>query len=145
MSRITISYDRESERVSIDSLSFENLHILDGYVNNNNNTDFISFYCRFRLLPEKRSLFQTKIVRLSRLQTSYLFDKNQLNEFELSYDQLNYHSIEIFLYKISTTKPLYRDIRLAIIKYDLSELTLTNQSRMKKSFDECDPSSIIQV
>ena len=104
---------------------------LDGF--NNNNNDSVSFYCRFRLLPEKRSLFQTKIVRLTRLQTSYLFDKKQLNEFELTYDQLNNHSIEIFLYKIHSVKPLYKDIRLATVKYDLNELTTTDQSRMKKS------------
>ncbi|CAF1298493.1 unnamed protein product [Adineta steineri] len=143
LSHITISYDRDSGHVSIDTLAFENLHMLDGYINNNNG-DLISFYCRFRLLPEKRSLFQTKIVRLTRLQSSYLFDKKQLNEFELSYDQLNNHSIEIFLYKISTMKPLYKDIRLATIKYDLNELSQSDQCRMKKSFDECDPSTIVQ-
>ncbi|CAF0984922.1 unnamed protein product [Rotaria sp. Silwood1] len=145
LSRITISYDRDIEHVFIDTLSFENLQLLDSYVNNNNNTiDFISFYCRFRLLPEKRTLFQTKIVRLTRLQSSYLFDKKQLNEFELSYDQLNNHSIEIFLYKISTIKPLYKDIRIGTVKYDLNELSEMDQSRMKKPLEECDSSSIIQ-
>ncbi|CAF2556631.1 unnamed protein product [Rotaria sp. Silwood2] len=144
VSRITISYDRDIERVFIDTLSFENLQLLDSYVNNNNTSDFISFYCRFRLLPEKRTLFQTKIVRLTRLQSSYLFDKKQLNEFELSYDQLNNRSIEIFLYKISTIKPLYKDIRIATVKYDLNELSEVDQSRMKKPLEECDASSIIQ-
>ncbi|CAF1122397.1 unnamed protein product [Rotaria sordida] len=144
LSHITISYDHDIGHVIIDSLSFENLHILDSYINNNNNSDFISFYCRFRLLPEKRSLFQTKIIRLTRLQSSYLFDKKQLNEFELTHDQLNNHSIEIFLYKISIIKPLYKDIRIATVKYDLNELSETDQNRIKKSLDECDPSSIIQ-
>lgn len=141
---MTISYDRDSEHVFVDTLSFENLQLLDGYINNNNN-DSISFYCRFRLLPEKRTLFQTKIVRLTRIQPSYLFDKKQLNEFELSYDQLNSHSIEILIYKISTTKPLYKDIRIASVKYDLNELCQVDQTRMKKSLEECDASSMIQV
>ena len=118
--------------------------MLDGY-NNNNNNDFISFYCRFRLLPEKRTLFQTKIIRLTHLQSSYSFDNKQLNEFELSYEQLNYHSIEIFLYKISKIKPLYKDIRIATVKYDLNELLTVEQIRMKKLIDECDSLSMIQV
>ncbi|UJR20775.1 hypothetical protein I4U23_023889 [Adineta vaga] len=142
ISRLTMTYDRDSDHVFIDTLSLENLHLSDAYMNNNNG-EFISIYCRFRLLPEKRNLFQTKIVRLTRLQTSYFFDKKQLNEFELSYEQLNYHAIEILLYKISTTKPLYKDIRLATIKYDLNELSQSDQSRMKKSFDECDSNSIL--
>ncbi|CAF4917524.1 unnamed protein product, partial [Rotaria socialis] len=76
LARITISYDRHSEHVFIDTLSFENLQTLDSYTNNNNNNnnnDYVSFYCRFRLLPEKRTLFQTKIVRVTRVQASYLF------------------------------------------------------------------------
>lgn len=144
LSRATISYDRDSEHVFIESLSFENLQLLDAFTTTNNN-DFISFYCRFRLLPEKRSLFQTKIIRLTRLQSLYLFDKKQLHEFELSYDQLNNHSIEIFLYKITMIKPLYKDIRIASVKYDLNELSEMDQSRMKKPLEECDSSSIIQV
>ncbi|CAF1967140.1 unnamed protein product [Rotaria magnacalcarata] len=146
LSRITISYDRDSEHVFIDTLSFENLQMLDSYTNNNNNNnnDSVSFYCRFRLLPEKRTLFQTRIVRVTRVQTSYLFDKKQLKEFELSYDQLINHSIEIFFYKINTIKPLYKDIRIAKVKYDLSQLSEMDQTRMKKTLDECDSSSIIQ-
>ncbi|CAF4120661.1 unnamed protein product [Rotaria socialis] len=147
LARITISYDRHSEHVFIDTLSFENLQTLDSYTNNNNNNnnnDYVSFYCRFRLLPEKRTLFQTKIVRVTRVQASYLFDKKQLQEFELSYDQLINHSIEIFFYKINTTKPLYKDIRIATVKYDLNQLSEMDQTRMKKTLDECDSSSIIQ-
>ena len=144
VSRISISYDRDSAHVCVDTLSLENLQLLDGCANNNNG-DSISFYCRFRLLPQKRSLFQTKIVRCTRLQSSYLFDKKQLNEFELAYEQLHHHAIEIFLYKISTVKPLYRDVRLATIKYDLNELSQSDQSRMKKTFDDCDPTSVAQV
>lgn len=139
-----MNYDRDSEHVSLSTLSFDNLHSLDGYANNNNG-DFISFYCRFRLLPEKRSLFQTKIVRLTHLQSSYLFDNKQLNEFQLPYEQLNNHSIEILLYKINTIKPLYKDIRLATVKFDLNELLQSEQSRMKKPLEEIDPSSILQV
>ncbi len=144
LSRISIGYDRDNEQVSIDTLSFGNLQFLDGYVNNNNG-DFISFYCRFRLLPEKRSLFQTKIIRLTRLQSSYLFDNKQLDEFHLPCEQLNNHAIEILLYKINTIKPLYKDIRIATVKYDLNELFQSDQSRMKKPLNESDPSSIIQV
>ncbi len=142
--RITINYERSSEHVLIDNLLFDNLQLLEGYINNNNG-DFISFYCRFRLLPEKRSLFQTKIIRLTRIQSSYLFDNKQLNEFQLSYEQLNNHSIEIILYKINTIKPLYKDIRIAKVKYDLNELLHSDQTRMKKSLDECDPLSKIEV
>ncbi|CAF1114276.1 unnamed protein product [Adineta ricciae] len=138
VTHLSMVYDRDSEHVSIDTLALENLHLLDGYINNNNG-DVISFYCRIRLLPERRSLFQTKIVRLPRLQTSYLFDKKQLNEFELPYEQLNYHAIEIFLYKVSTIKPLYKDVRIASVKYDLNELFQSDQSRLRKILDECDP------
>jgi hypothetical protein len=139
-----MTYERDSEHVFIDTLSFDNLQTLDGYINNNTG-DFFSFYCRFRLLPEKRSLFQTKVIRLTRFQTSYLFDNKQLNEFQLSYEQLNNHSIEILLYKINTIKPLYKDIRLATVKYDFNELSQSNQSRMKKVLEEIDPSLITQV
>ena len=112
---------------------------------NGNNNDFISFYCRFRLFPEKRSLFQTDIVRHPRLQSFYLFDLKQLNDFELSYDQLNNHSIEISLYKVGTMKPAYKDIRIATVKYDLEQLIETDEISLKKPFDECDPSSVTQV
>jgi len=139
-----MSYDRDSEHVFLDTLSFDNLQFLDAYFNNNN-SDFISFYCRFRLLPEKRSLFQTKIVRLTRTQSSYLFDDKQLDEFQLPYEQLNNHSIEIILYKINTIKPLYKDIRIATVKYDLNELSKSDQSQMKKPLEESDPSAIIHV
>jgi hypothetical protein len=137
------------------------MQILDTFVNNNNHTmnlsssnnastsgnnyDFIPFYCRFRLCPEKRSLFQTKIVRHPRLQSSYLFDVKQLNDFELSYDQLNNHSIEILLYKVGTTKPSYKDTRIATVKYDLGGLCEADQISLKKPLDECDSSSMIQV
>lgn len=144
LSRLSISYDRASAHVCVDTLSLENLHLLDGYASNNSG-DSISFYCRFRLLPEKRSLFQTKVARCTRLQSSYLFDKKQLSEFELAHEQLNHHAIEIFVYKISSVKPLYRDVRLATIKYDLNELSQSDQSRMKKTFEDCDPASITQV
>ncbi|CAF0897379.1 unnamed protein product [Rotaria sp. Silwood1] len=161
MSLIKISYDRDGEHVFIDSLSFENIQMLDAFVtNNNNNTnialsstttasastnynDFTPFYCRFRLWPEKRSLFQTKIVRHPRFQTSYLFDVKQLNDFELSYDQLNNHCIELLLYKVGTTKPSYKDIRIATVKYDLGGLSEADQISLKKPLDESDPSSII--
>ncbi len=142
--RISISYERDSEHVFIDTLSFDNLQTLDGYINNNTG-DFFTFYCRFRLLPEKRSLFQTKVIRLTRSQTSYLFDNKQLNEFPLSYEQLNNHSIEILLYKINATKHMYKDVRIATVKYDLSELSQSDQSRMKKALEQVDPSSLIQV
>jgi hypothetical protein len=137
------------------------MQILDTFVNNNNinsnlsssnnnsssgnNNDFISFYCRFRLYPSKRSLFQTKIVRHSRSQSSYFFDIKQLNDFELSYDQLNNHSIELLLYKVGTTKPSYKDIRIATVKYDLSGLNEADKISLKKTLDECDPASLIQV
>lgn len=143
ISRLSISYDRDSEHVFLDTLSFENLQALDGYMNNNNG-DWISFYCRFRLLPEKRSLFQTKPIRINRCQASYLFDSKVLSDFQLSYDQLNNHAIEILLYKISTTKPLFKDIRIATVKYDLNSLSKADQSRMKKSLEEPDPSTINQ-
>jgi hypothetical protein len=161
ISHIKISYDRDGEHVFIDSLSFENMQALDTFFNNNNinlnlsspnhisssgnNQDFIAFYCRFRLWPEKRSLFQTKIVRHPRFQSNYLFDVKQLNDFELSYDQLNNHSIEILLYKVGTTKPSYKDIRIATIKYDLSSLTEADKISFKKPLDECDSASPIQV
>jgi hypothetical protein len=137
------------------------MQTLDTFINNNNinnnisssnsisssgnNHDFIPFYCRFRLYPEKRSLFQTKIVRHPRLQSSYLFDGNQLNDFELSYDQLINHSIEILLYKVGTIKPSYKDIRIATVKYDLAGLNEANQISLKKSLDEYDSTSLIQV
>jgi hypothetical protein len=163
LSCIKISYDRDGEHIFIDSLSFENMQILDTFVNNNNNNlnlsstnntntsgnnnnnDFISFYCRFRLWPEKRSLFQTKIVRHPRFQSNYLFDIKQLNDFELSYDQLINHAIEILIYKVGTTKPSYKDIRIATVKYDLGGLTETDQISPKKPLEECDPSWMIQV
>jgi hypothetical protein len=110
-----------------------------------NNYEFIPFSCRFRLWPEKRSLFQTKIVRHPRFQSSYLFDVKQLNDFELSYDQLNNHSIEILLYKVGTTKPSYKDIRFATVKYDLGRLSEAEQISLKKPLDECEQSSINQV
>jgi len=137
------------------------MQTLDTFINNNNinnnisssnninssgnNHDFIPFYCRFRLYPEKRSLFQTKIVRHPRFQSSYLFDGNQLNDFELSYDQLINHSIEILLYKVGTIKPSYKDIRIATVKYDLAGLNEANQISLKKSLDEYDSTSLIQV
>jgi hypothetical protein len=137
------------------------MQILDTFVNNNNinsnlsssntvsssgnNHDLISFYCRFRLWPEKRSLFQTKIVRHPRFQSSYLFDVKQLNDFELSHDQLNNHSIELLLYKVGTTKPSYRDIRIATVKYELGGLNEADQISLKKSLDEYDSVSLIQV
>ncbi|CAF0928221.1 unnamed protein product [Rotaria sordida] len=161
MSLVKISYDREGEHIFIDTLSFENMQILDAFVNNNHNinmalsstttasantnhNDFISFYCRFRLWPEKRSLFQTKIVRYPRSQSSYLFDVKQLNDFELSFDQLNNHFIELLLYKVGTTKPSYKDIRIATVKYELGGLSEADQISLKKPLDESDPSSIIQ-
>lgn len=137
------------------------MQILDTFVNNNNihsnlsssntmnnsgnNNDSIPFYCRFRLLPEKRSLFQTKIVRHPRFQSLYLFDGKQLNDFELSYDQLSNHSIEIILYKVGTTKPSYKDIRIASVRYDITALNEADEISLKKPLDECDPTSIIQV
>ena len=110
-----------------------------------NDSHLIPLYCRFRLWPEKRSLFQTKIVRYPRFQSSYYYDIKQLNDFELSYDQLNNHAIEIILYKISITKPLYKDIRIATVKYDLGSLIEAEQISLTKSLDESTPSSIIQV
>ena len=138
------------------------MQILDTFVNHNNinnnnissstnlnssgnNHDIIPFYCRFRLYPEKRSLFQTKIVRHPRCQSSYLFDGNQLNDFELSYDQLANHSIEILIYKVGTIKPSYKDIRIANVKYDLTGLIEANQISLKKPLDEYDSPSLIQV
>jgi len=137
------------------------MQILDTFVNNNNinsnlsssntvsssgnNHDLISFYCRFRLWPEKRSLFQTKIVRHPRFQSSYLFDVKQLNDFELSHDQLNNHSIELLLYKVGTTKPAYRDIRIATVKFELGGLNEADQISLKKPLDEFDSVSLIQV
>lgn len=143
--RLTISYERDTEHVFLDLLSFENLQTLDGY-SNDNHGEFISFYCRFRLYPDKRSLFQTKILRLPRTQTSYVFDRKHLHDFPFSYDQLNTRSIEILLYKISTNKAsLHKDIRLATVKFPLNELHLTDQSRMNKSFELVDATSIAQV
>ena len=144
LARLSISYDRDNEHVFLDTLSLENLQTLDGYINNNNGY-WISIYGRFRLLPEKRSLFQTKPIRINRCQTSYLFDNKLLSDFQLSYDQLNNHAIEILLYKISTVKPLFKDIRIATVKYDLNCLLKTDQSRMKKSLEEPDPIAISQV
>ncbi len=158
ISQIKLTYDRNGERISIDSLSFENMQALDTFVNNNmnlspanntstsgSNNDLIPFYCRFRLCPEKGSLFQTDIVRHPRFQSFYSFDIKQLNDFELSYDQLTNHSIEIILYKVGTTKPAYKDIRIATVKYDLEVLTQTDEISLKKPLDECDPLSTIQV
>ena len=142
LSRISISYSRDRERVFIDSFSLENLNALDG---STSGQDSISFYCRFRLLPERRSLFQTKIVRLTRLQSNCLFDAEQLNEFDLSFDQLNNHAIEILLYRSGTLKPLYKDVRLATVKYDLHELSESDRVHMRTFFDECDPPSSVQV
>jgi len=159
LAQIQISYDRNGEHVFVESLAFENLQILDNFLINSNlnsntsssnntntsNGDSIAFYCRFRLYPEKRSLFQTKIVRCSRSQTSYLFDAKQLNDFELTLEQLNNHSIEILLYRVGTTKPAYKDIRIATVKYDLAGLNDAEEISLKKPLDECDPSSLIQV
>ena len=141
---MTISYDRDSEHLFLDLLSFENLQSLEGYANDNHG-EFISFYCRFRLHPDKRSLFQTKILRLTRAQSSYVFDRKQLNDFPLPYEQLNTRSIEILFYKISTSKPFYKDIRLGTVKFPLNELLQTDQSRLNKTFEAVDPSSLIQV
>lgn len=69
----------------------------------------------------------------------------QLNEFELTYDQLNSHSIEILVYKVGTTKPSFKDFRLASVKFDLADLTNADQISTKKILEECDPSSTIQV
>ncbi|CAF3479577.1 unnamed protein product [Adineta steineri] len=160
ISHIKLLYDRDGEHVYIDSLSFENMQMLDSFINNNNqnnnnnnnmnssstntngnNHDFIPFYCRFRLCPEKRSLFQTEIVRYPRSQSFFLFDLKQLNDFELTYEQLNNHSIEILFYKVGTTKPSYKDIRIATVKYDLEGLIETDEILLKKPLEECDPSS----
>ena len=138
------------------------MQILDTFVNNNpmnnnnissstnlnnsgNNHDFIPFYCRFRLFPEKRSLFQTKIVRYQRNQSTFLFNGNELNDFELSFDQLTNHSIELLLYKVGTTKPSYKDIRIATVKYDLTGLNEANQISLKKPLEEYDSASVTQV
>ena len=164
MARSKINYDREGEHFFFDSLSFDNMHSLDAFlhpINGNpsahvpstnhnaglagNNSEFVPFYCRFRLLPEKRSLFQTKIIRHPRSQSSYLFDVKQLNEVDLSYDQLSSHSIEILLYKVGTVKPSYKDTRVATVKFDLLELIETDQLTANKLFDECDSSSTTQV
>ncbi|CAF2261131.1 unnamed protein product [Rotaria magnacalcarata] len=171
ISQIKITYDRDGEHVCIDSLCFENMQMLDAFSINNynynnnpnnnhtnnmalssttstgtstNNNDFIPFYCRFRLWPEKRSLFQTKIVRHPRFQSSYLFDVTQLNDFELSSDQLNNHFLELLLYKVGTTKPSYKDTRIATVKYDLGNLNETDEVSLKKSLDESDPISTVQ-
>ena len=86
---------------------------------NGNNNDFISFYCRFRLCPERRSLFQTNIIRHPRSQSFHIFDLKELHDMNLSSDQLSNHSIEMILYKVGTTKPAYKDVRIASVKYDL--------------------------
>lgn len=169
ISQIKITYDRDAEHACIDSLSFENMQILDAFYSNNNNTsspnimnnmalsstsnnsnstnpnEFIPFYCRFRLLPEKRSLFQTKIFRFPRGQSFYVFDVKQLNGFELSFDQLNNHFLELLLYKVGTTKPSYKDTRIATAKYDLGGLNGIDQVSLKKPLDEPDPMSSVQV
>lgn len=108
-------------------------------------SDSVPFYCRFRLLPEKRSLFQTKIVRHARSQSSYVFDVKQLNEFELVYDQLSNHSVEMLVYKVGTSKPSFKDLRIATVKFDLEQLTETNQITLKKPLEECEPSPPTQV
>ncbi|CAF3150865.1 unnamed protein product [Rotaria socialis] len=171
ISQIKITYDRDGEHVFIDSLCFENMQMLDAFSINNynynsnhnntttnnmalssttstsistNNNDFIPFYCRFRLWPEKRSLFQTKIVRHPRFQSSYLFDAKQLNDFELSFDQLNNHFLELLLYKVGTIKPSYKDTRIATVKYDLGNLNGTDEVSLKKPLDESDPISTVQ-
>lgn len=106
------------------------------------NSETISFYCRFRLLPDKRSLFQTKILRFQRQQTSFVFDVKQLNDFDLTFEQLATRSIEIFFYKISTNKTSTKDIRFATIKFDLNELMKIDQIQMIKKFDEFDVNSV---
>jgi hypothetical protein len=104
----------------------------------NNNSETWSFYCRVRLLPERRSLFQTGIIRLTRSQTSFVFDDEQLNDFELSSDQMSHHAIEIFLYRTGTVKPLYNDVRLASVKYELNQFGENDQIRMSKTLNESD-------
>ena len=166
VSHIKISYDRDSEHIFIENLSFENMQTLDSFVNNlthnnnsnvnsssssasnhssGNNLENIPFYCRFRLYPERRSLFQTKIVRHARAQTSFTFDVKQLNDFELSYDQLNNHSIELILYKVGTNKPAYKDIRIATVKYDLASLNEIDRISVKKPLEESDVITSVQV
>lgn len=165
ISFIKLSYDRDGEHVFIETLSLDNMQALDAFVNNNNNNnssnsmasssissgstnannhDFIHYYCRCRLWPEKRGLFQTKIVRHPRSQSTCLFDTKQLNDFELSYDQLNNHCIELLLYRVGT-KPTYKDIRVATVKYDLASLMESDQVSLKKQLDESDPICMIQV
>ena len=159
---LKMSYDRGSEHVFIEHLSLENLQTLESFVNNNNNShvnssssntsnssgnssDIIPFYCRFRLSPEKRGLFQTKIVRYTRSQSAFVFEGKQLNDFELSHDQLSNHSIEMILYKVGTSKPAYKDIRIATVKYDLTGLNEIDQISVKKPLEESDAFSSIQV
>lgn len=160
---VRIKYDRGSEHIFIEHLSLENLQTLDSFVNNNtnhshvnsssanssnssgNSSDTIPFYCRFRLSPEKRGLFQTKIVRCTRSQSTFIFDGKQLNDFELSYDQLSNHSIEMILYRVGTNKPAYKDIRIATVKFDLAALNEIDQISVKKPLEEPDAFSSIQV
>ncbi|UJR28819.1 hypothetical protein I4U23_010043 [Adineta vaga] len=164
LSYIKLIYDREGEHVFIDSLSFENMHMLDTFANstsninspsanntntngnnnNNNNNDLIPFYCRFRLCPERRSLFQTNIIRHPRSQSFHIFDLKELHDMNISSDQLSNHSIEMILYKVGTNKPTYKDIRIASVKYDLEGLIESDEVSIKKPLDESDPSSIIQ-
>lgn len=160
--RIKLCYDRENEQVFIDCLSFENIQILDNSAtnmmnnqmmcsstnnstNSSSQTDIFPFYCRFRLLPEKRSLFQTKIIRHPRSQSFFLFDVQQLNEFELTYEQLLNHQLEILIYRVGTTKPIYKDLRIASVKFDLEGLNEAEKVSVKKSLEECDPAASSQV
>ncbi|CAF1662817.1 unnamed protein product, partial [Adineta ricciae] len=159
ISHIKLIYDRDGEHIFIDSLSFENMQLLDSFMSsttninsstvvssntNGNNNDFIFFYCRFRLCPERRSLFQTDIIRHPRSQSFHIFDLKELHDMNLSPDQLSNHSIEMILYKVGTTKPAYKDVRIASVKYDLEGLVESDEISMRKPLEECDPAMMIQ-
>ena len=87
-------------------------------------------------MPEKRSLFQTKLLRWQRQQNSLLVDGKQLNDFDLPPEQLTSRAIEIFFYRINTNKSLCKDTRLATVKFELHELAQVEQIELTKPLDE---------
>ncbi|CAF0985217.1 unnamed protein product [Didymodactylos carnosus] len=135
----SISYDRDNGRIQIDNISFDNIFSLESlsqqgpqYTPCDPVIPNLSFYCRFRLHPERRSLFQTKIIRLNRTSQSHLFDDELI--FEIKPELLLNHSIEILMYTIG--KKNFKDVRVGIARINLQELYECDRVRVRKVLNE---------
>ncbi|CAF0752563.1 unnamed protein product [Didymodactylos carnosus] len=138
--RCSISYDRDNDQIQIDNICFENIFSLESLTPQQgpqytpcDPTTASSFYCRFRLYPERRSVFQTKIIRHNRTSQSHLFDDKLT--FEMKPELLINHSIEILVYTISKN---FKDVRVGTARFDLHELYDSDRIRVRKVLNETD-------